>query len=138
MDSSLIQLLARGNFDDKYIGNDNTFFINDFNIPKKFYKQYDSEKSQIIKFDDRLNIDLDYKHHYLTENYIKVKIPYFQMFKNNINLSFSNNDYVINKIIYDNHDTYLFIINNKYYLIPEFLLKSNINYNIEKTKIYRN
>ena len=132
MNSSLIQLLARGGFDDKYIGNDNTFFINDFNNPKKFYKQYDSEKSQIIKFDDRLNINLDYKYHYLTENYIKVKIPYFQMFKNNIDVSSSNNDYLINKIIYDNHDTYLFIINDKYYLIPEFLLKSNITYDIEK------
>lgn len=132
MDSSLIQLLTRGGIDDKYIGNDNSFFLNDFNLPKKFYKQYDSEKSQIIKFDDTLNINLDYKHHYLTENYIKVKIPYFQMFKNKTSVEDTDVNYVINKIIYDNHDTYLFIINNKYYLIPEFLLKSNINYNIEK------
>ena len=132
MDSSLIQLLARGGIDDKYIGNDTTFFINDFNFHNKFYKQYDSEKSQIIKFDDSLNINLDYKHHFITENYIKVKIPYFQMFKNNIIVSSSDNQNQINKIIYDNHDTYLFIINSKYYLIPEFLLKSNINYDIEK------
>jgi hypothetical protein len=132
MDSSLIQLLARGGIDEKYIGNDNSFFLDDFNLPKKSYKQYDAEKSQIMKFDDSLNIKLDYKHHYLTENYIKVKIPYFQMFKNTVSLSSSDSDYVINKIIYDNHDTYLFIINDKYYLIPEFLLKSNINYEIEK------
>ena len=54
------------------------------------------------------------------------------MFRNTTSLSSSDSDYIINKIIYDNHDTYLFIINNKYYLIPEFLLKSNINYEIEK------
>ena len=132
MESSLIQLLTRNEIDEKYIGNDNTLFINDFNLPKKSYKQYDSEKSQIFKFDDSLNINLNYKHHYLTENYIKIKIPYFQMFRNKTSLSSSDSDYLINKIIYDNHDTYLFIINNKYYLIPEFLLKSNINYEIEK------
>lgn len=132
MDSSLIQLLARGTIDNEYIGNDNTLFFNDFNLPKKSYKQYDSEKSQIMKFNDTLNIDLDYKHHYLTESYIKVKIPYFQMFRNKISLSSTDGDYILNKIIYDNHDTYLFIINNRYYLIPEFLLKSNIKYDIEK------
>ena len=42
MDSSLIQLLARGGIDNKYISNDTTFFINDFNLHNKFYKQYDS------------------------------------------------------------------------------------------------
>lgn len=134
MDSSLIQLLSRGGIDNEYIGNDNSLFIDDFNIPKKSYKQYDSEPSQIIKFDDTLNINLDYKHHYLTESYVKVKIPYFQMVKNKLSSSDNNNnnDYIINKILYDNHDTYLFIINSNYYLIPEFLLKSNINYGIEK------
>ena len=77
----------------------------------KFYKQYDSEKSQIMKFDDSLNIDLNYKHHYLQENYIKVKIPYFQMFKNKTTVSSTTDDYIINKIIYDNH-IHLFIINS--------------------------
>ena len=132
MNSSLIQLFARGEIDNNYIGNENSYFINDFNISKKFYKQYNSEKSQIIKFDNTLNINLDYKHHYLTENYVKIKIPYFQMFRNKILSSNNNSSHAINKIIFDNHDTYLFIINNKYYLIPEFLLKSNINYEIEK------
>lgn len=132
MNSSLIQLQARGGIDDNYIGLDKTFFKNDFNLPMKFYKQYDSEKSQIIKFDDSLNIDLNYKHHYLQENYIKVKIPYFQMFKNKTTVSSTTDDYIINKIIYDNHDTFLFIINSKFYLIPEFLLKSNLSYGIEK------
>ena len=78
MESSLIQLLTRNEIDEKYIGNDNTLFINDFNLPKKSYKHFDSEKKSNIQIDDSLNINLNYKHHYLTENYIKIKIPFFK------------------------------------------------------------
>ena len=117
MNSSLIQLLSRGVIDINMIGADETLFRTDFNIPTPFYKQYDSEKSQILKFNDSLNIDINYDYHYLSENFVKIKIPYFQMFKNKISTSDSNLNSAINKIIYDNHSTYLFINNEKYYLI---------------------
>lgn len=132
MDSSILQLYSRGGIDSKFIGNDNSLFKPDEIIENIFYKNYDNEKPQVLNFNDILNINLNNKKDYLGKMYLKVKIPYFQMFKNKTTIDKNILDYNLNKIVYDNHECYLFLINSKYYLIPAFILKSKLNYKIRK------
>jgi|SaaInlStandDraft_5_1057022.scaffolds.fasta_scaffold00832_2 hypothetical protein len=110
-----------------------SLFHSNYIETEPFYKKYDKIQELKIKWNENITIDIPNNIHYLGNNYVKIKIPYFQMFKENIiksNVSTQNN--VINKILYDNHLTYLFLNNNKYYLIPEFILKNNINYKLNK------
>ena len=81
--------------------------------------------------------------HLLGRVWLKVRIPYFQMVEKLTNTSqtttFNGN---INEMIFDNHETYLIIYNNDYYLIPDLFLKlpdlyyNKFNFKFSELKSY--
>jgi hypothetical protein len=138
MNSTLLQLISRGGIDTEIIGKDKILFKKEFNVNKPLYKQYSSNKEITKKWGNELNINLNNGVNFISENFIKVKIPYFQMFKTSETQTIEIDNFLINKILYDNHDTYLIIVNKDnniyYYLIPIFILDSKLNYNIENVE----
>lgn len=112
-----------------------SLFKKNYTSIAKFYKQYNNLKDVKLNWDDMKSFDIK-NHTYLSHMYIKVKIPYFNLVKNINNVTTSEvKNSILNNIIYDNFETYLF--NNSsgdYYLIPEFLMNNKIDYSFKIIK----
>jgi hypothetical protein len=112
-----------------------SLFKKNYTSISKFYKQYNNLKDVKLNWDDMKSFDIK-NHTYLSHMYIKVKIPYFNLVKNINNVTTSEvKNSILNNIIYDNFETYLF--NNSsgdYYLIPEFLMNNKIDYSFKIIK----
>ena len=107
------------------------FKENNYNITP-FYKQYSNIKEQQLNWEDMKVFDMNKQEHYLGNMYLKIKIPYFQLKKDIVSTTqTTTSNKILNNILYDNFECYLFLVNGKYYLVPLFLLNNKINYDFE-------
>ena len=133
----ILQLYSKGIEDETITNRPNiTFFKYSYVANGLFYKDdYVLENIQ-IKWNDNYFFKIQKDIEYIGPMWLKVTIPYFQILeKISTTVSTTTNDSNLNEIIYDNHDTFLVIINSIYYLIPIiFLTSPNIKYYFSEIK----
>jgi len=144
MAGGLLQLVATGNKDAPLTYNPEITFF------KIVYKKYTNFAiQQTVKnlgfknFGTYNNYKIDRTGDLLLSMYFKINIPSFNIIKNNIS-QISNSYLNINtlEIIYNNTTSYLFYLNNNFYIFPEYIFKlynyNNYNINIPNTTIINN
>ena len=137
MNAGILQLYLKGIEDQDITNNPTiTFFKYSYVANKLFYKDdYVLENIQ-IKWNDNYFFKIQKDIEYIGTMWLKVTIPYFQIVNKIYEyVTTTTNTSNINEIIYDNHDTFLLIINSIYYLIPIiFLTSPNIKYYFSEIK----
>ena len=137
MNAGILQLYLKGIEDQDITNNPTiTFFKYSYVANKLFYKDdYVLENIQ-IKWNDNYFFKIQKDIEYIGPMWLKVTIPYFQIVNKIYEyVTTTTNTSNINEIIYDNHDTFLLIINSIYYLIPIiFLTSPNIKYYFSEIK----
>jgi hypothetical protein len=108
-----------------------TYFKKTYIAPEIFIKDEIALKNIGMKWNEASLVKIPKDIHLLGKTWLKVKIPYFQMIeKLTSTVSSTSNEANLNQMIFDNHDTFLIIYNNIYYLIPDMFLKlPNLYYN---------
>jgi len=129
MTVGLLQLIARSYQDNILTKNPSvTFFKYSYKTQPLFYKEERQKKNIKLNWNNNFKFKFDKDIHLLGNVFLKVKIPFFKFSKVTTKTErnvVKNN--IINKLIFDSYDTYLFIVDDKYYIIPYFLLSNNLN-----------
>jgi hypothetical protein len=113
-----------------------TYFKYAYKSNGLFYKDDYYLQDIMIKWNDTYYYKFSRDIEYLGPFWLKVTIPYFQIVENTTNIiTTTTNSANINEIIYDNHDTFLIIVDSIYYLVPDIFFKSpGIKYNLSEIK----
>jgi hypothetical protein len=112
--------------------NNLTYFKKSYIIPEIFMKDEIVMQNIGINWNETTIVKIPKDIHLLGKVWAKVKIPYFQLIETNTTSTTTTiSNTIINKMIYENQDTYLILYNNIYYLIPDIFLK-NINLSYSK------
>uniref|UniRef100_A0A6C0J361 Uncharacterized protein n=1 Tax=viral metagenome TaxID=1070528 RepID=A0A6C0J361_9ZZZZ len=151
MSTSILQLVSNSTndtiFSKKYKLPEITFFKFAYKSAPLFYKEERETNNININWGGNVRFKIDKNIHLLENMFLKVKIPYFKLNKTNITNTIKTikND-ILTKILYDDYDTYIYIIKENdilsYYLIPTFLFNNSLTdyklYNIsfEDLKLY--
>jgi hypothetical protein len=108
-----------------------TYFKKTYIIPEIFIKDEIVLKDLGMKWNETSFVKIPKDIHLLGKTWIKVTIPYFQMIEKLTSTTTTiTNNATINQMIFDNHNAYLIIYDDVYYLIPDFFLKlPELNYN---------
>ena len=101
-----------------------SFFKTSYFIPEIFIKDEIAMKDIGMKWNETSIVKIPKDIHLLGKIWLKINIPYFQIIEKLTNTTqTTTNNATINQMIFDNHNTYLIIYNNIYYLIPDLFLK---------------
>jgi hypothetical protein len=138
MNAGLLQLFSTGVEDEAILNKPTiTFFKYAYIVNVLFYKDDYFLEDVPIKWNDFYYFKVQRDIELMGPMWLKVSIPYFQIVENvtktTTTVTSTSN---INEIIYDNHDTFLVIIDSSYYyLIPNiFLTSPGINYYLTEIK----
>ena len=108
-----------------------SYFKKTYIAPEIFIKDEIVLKNIGMKWNETSLVKIPKDIHLMGKTWLKVSIPYFQMIeKLTSNTSVTTNNANVNEMIFDNHETYLIIYNDFYYLIPTLFLElPDLNYN---------
>ena len=137
MTIGLLQLVARS-YQDKILIDkpEITFFKYSYKTQPLFYKEEREKKNIKLNWDSSYKFRLDKDIDLLGNLYLKMSIPFFKLSKLNvINSKTVINNEIINKLLYDSYDCYIYLIDGLYYIIPLFLMENKM-VNFEFNKLY--
>ena len=95
-----------------------SYFKKSYIIPEIFIKDEIALKNIGMKWNETTFVKIPKDIHLMGKTWLKVSIPYFQMIeKLTTSTTSTTNNANVNEMIFDNHETYLIIYNDIYYLI---------------------